>query len=132
MARVTLFKSIHDTDRPYHVGIEQALERIQSGSSKDKVLTFRETKEREHKMSLPITLWSGAGEHSCDRGVLRYLPLMHYSAMRKNLIARRTTNKFYDKTVHVLKYVDISRVLNMFSSYSCSLPYRSKYSTALD
>ena len=69
MARVTLFKSIHDTDRPYHVGIEQALERIQSGSSKDKVLTFRETKEREHKMSLPITLWSGVFNKRTDDSI---------------------------------------------------------------
>jgi hypothetical protein len=70
--KVTLYRSIHDTDRPYHIGMEQALDRIQNGKSKDTIERFRDTREREDKMSLPIVLWSGTFNKRADNELVEH------------------------------------------------------------
>ena len=32
---ITYFKTINDTDKPYHIDIDRAIDRIRDGSSKD-------------------------------------------------------------------------------------------------
>ena len=70
--KVTLYRSIHETDRPYHIGMEQALDRIQNGKSKDTIERFRDTREREDKMSLPIVLWSGTFNKRADNELVEH------------------------------------------------------------
>jgi hypothetical protein len=67
--RVTIYKNVHETDMPYHVGVEAALDRIQRGNSREKIERFRSTRNREDKMSLPITLWSGVFDRRSDSGL---------------------------------------------------------------
>lgn len=70
--KVTLYRSIHDADRPYHIGMEQALDRIQNGKSKETIERFRDTHEREDKMSLPIVLWSGTFNKRADNELVEH------------------------------------------------------------
>lgn len=70
--KVTLYRSIHETDKPYHIGMEQALDRIQNGKSKDTIERFRDTREREDKMSLPIVLWSGTFNKRADSELMEH------------------------------------------------------------
>jgi len=70
--KVTLYRSIHETDKPYHIGMEQALDRIQNGKSKDTIERFRDTREREDKMSLPIVLWSGTFNKRADSELVEH------------------------------------------------------------
>lgn len=70
--RCTIFKSIHETDKPYHVGVEAALDRIQRGNSREAVERFRAHRQREDKMSLPITLWSGTFDRRNDAGIIEH------------------------------------------------------------
>lgn len=70
--KVTLYRSIHETDKPYHIGMEQALDRIQNGKSKDTIERFRDTREREDKMSLPIVLWSGTFNKRADNELVEH------------------------------------------------------------
>lgn len=70
--KVTLYRSIHETDKPYHIGMEQALDRIQNGKSKETVERFRSTRDREDKMSLPIVLWSGTFNKRADSELVEH------------------------------------------------------------
>jgi hypothetical protein len=52
--------------------MEQALDRIQNGKSKDTIERFRDTREREDKMSLPIVLWSGTFNKRADNELVEH------------------------------------------------------------
>jgi hypothetical protein len=70
--KVTLYRSIHDTDKPYHIHMDVALDRIQQGKSKDTVERFRTSREREDKMSLPVVLWSGTFNKRSDSELVEH------------------------------------------------------------
>ena len=60
---VTIFKSIHQTDAPFHRDVHQILERIKDGNSKDIVEAIRKEKDKEKKQEikkrLPAICFSG-------------------------------------------------------------------------
>lgn len=67
--RVTIFKTIKDTQAPHYISVKTALERIKSGKSKSLIEKVRGThsidqdgnqvKDPEAKKELPVVCWSG-------------------------------------------------------------------------
>ena len=49
---ITYFKTINETDKPYHIDIDRAIDRIRDGSSKDLIgkVRLEETKDDRHQL----------------------------------------------------------------------------------
>jgi len=56
--RVTMFQSVFKTDKPYHITLTTALQRIAEGSSKDTIEAVR-SGDKKAKTQLPVVLFSG-------------------------------------------------------------------------
>lgn len=73
---VTIFQSIHQTDTPFHRGIDYALSRIKNGKSKELVERIRKEKDKdvrsEMKKSLPAILFSGTFYKRLDTALIEH------------------------------------------------------------
>jgi len=56
--RVTMFQSVFKTDKPYHITLTTALQRIAEGSSKETIEKVR-SGDKKAKTDLPVVLFSG-------------------------------------------------------------------------
>src|SRR5690625_5978407 len=62
--KITIFRSLFNTDTPYHIPIEKAVERIKKGKSKAIIDRIRSSKEKSERddlkvKNLPAILFSG-------------------------------------------------------------------------
>lgn len=77
---ITYFKSINETDRPFYVDVDVAIERIKFGKSKDIVKKIRsaETKEERNniKKQLPSILFSGEFSRRADNAIINHSGLI--------------------------------------------------------
>lgn len=73
---ITYFKSINDTDKPFYVDIDVAIDRIKYGKSKDIVKKIRsaDTKEERNniKKLLPAILFSGEFSRRADNAIINH------------------------------------------------------------
>jgi len=73
---ITYFKSINDTDKPFYVDIDVAIDRIKFGKSKDIVKKIRsaDTKEERNniKKLLPAILFSGEFSRRADNAIVNH------------------------------------------------------------
>ena len=60
---ITIFKNIKDTDTPFHRPVDDILQRIKEGKSKDLVKSIRQeknkSKKNDLKQNLPAICFSG-------------------------------------------------------------------------
>lgn len=77
---VTIFKHFADTGNPHYITLEDALKRISSGKSMDKVDRIRDTDDdeikSELKMSLPCVLFSGRFSKRVASGLIEHSGLI--------------------------------------------------------
>ena len=78
--QVTIFKNIKSTDTPFVRPIEDILERIQDGSTKNLVKSIRQTKDKsernELKKRLPAICFSGVFNKRNDAGLKEHSRLI--------------------------------------------------------
>ena len=67
--RVTMFESVYKTDKPYHISLQTALQRIREGASSPIVQAVRDG-DKKKKTELPIVLFSGEFSARTDDHVL--------------------------------------------------------------
>lgn len=77
---ITYFKSINETDKPYHVDVLVALDRIRDGVSKDLVEMIRSAEDKEQrnnlKKGLPSILFSGQFSRRADNAIIEHSGLI--------------------------------------------------------
>ena len=73
---ITYFKSINDTNTPYHVDVSVAIDRIKKGVSKELVESIREETEKdsrnEKKKKLPAICFSGTFSRRADNAIVEH------------------------------------------------------------
>tara|TARA_R100001510_G_C7654188_1_gene212810 strand:- start:34 stop:2388 length:2355 start_codon:yes stop_codon:yes gene_type:complete len=77
---ITYFKTINDTDKPYHIDIDRAIDRIRNGSSRDLIEQIRLEKEKdsrnELKKQLPAICFSGTFSSRRDSDIIEHSGIM--------------------------------------------------------
>jgi len=77
---ITYFKSINETDKPYHVDVLVALDRIRDGVSRDLVELIRSAEDKEQrnnlKKGLPSILFSGQFSRRADNAIIEHSGLI--------------------------------------------------------
>lgn len=73
---VTIYKNIYDKDNPYYISVQDALERIRSGNSKEKITEIRrqldKTRSNTLKCNLPCVCFSGKFTQRTDGGLVQH------------------------------------------------------------
>ena len=73
---ITYFKTIHDTDTPYHLDISKAIDRIRNGASKDLISQARLEKDKDSrnklKKKLPAICFSGTFSKRLDSAIIEH------------------------------------------------------------
>ena len=70
-----MFESVYKTDKPYHISLQTALERIQQGKSSGIVREVREG-DKKKKTELPIVLFSGEFDKREDTQIISHSKLI--------------------------------------------------------
>jgi hypothetical protein len=77
---ITYFKSINDTNTPYHVDVSEAIKRIRNGKSKELVEAVRQEVDKEsrneRKKKLPAICFSGTFSRRADNAILEHSGLI--------------------------------------------------------
>lgn len=73
--RITMFESVYKTDKPYHITLTKALERIREGSSSKTVGLVRDG-DKKQKTNLPVVLFSGEFSTREDDKILSHSGLI--------------------------------------------------------
>ena len=77
---VTIFESIHKTDRPFHITIDTALERVRSGKSREICEEVRRTQTKAErnviKKKLPAVCFSGSFSKRSADGLIHHSGFM--------------------------------------------------------
>ena len=73
---ITYFKTINDTDTPYHLDISKAIDRIRNGASKDLISQARLEKDKDSrnklKKKLPAICFSGTFSKRLDSAIIEH------------------------------------------------------------
>lgn len=70
-----MFESVYKTDKPYHISLNKALERIREGSSSEIVHLVRDG-DKKRKTDLPIVLFSGEFTKREDQQIISHSKLI--------------------------------------------------------
>ena len=70
-----MFESVHKTDKPYHISLHTALQRIREGNSEDIVTAVRDG-DKGKKIELPVVLFSGEFTERKDNAILSHSGLI--------------------------------------------------------
>lgn len=75
--KITIFRSLFNTDTPYHISIEKAVERIKKGKSKAIIDRIRSSKEKSERddlkvKNLPAILFSGVFSERNKSGLVSH------------------------------------------------------------
>ena len=77
---ITYFKTINDTDKPYHIDIYRAIDRIRDGSSKDLIGKVRLEGDKDGRNSLkkllPAICFSGTFSKRLDSSIIEHSGIM--------------------------------------------------------
>jgi len=107
---ITYFKTINDTDKPYHIDISRALDRIKEGASKDIIDQARKEGDKDSrnkiKKMLPAICFSGTFSKRLDSAILEHSGIMcldfdgfrdeqHLYSKRMELIADEFTYSLF-------------------------------------
>jgi hypothetical protein len=80
MTQITIFKNIRDTSTPFFRPVDEILDRIKTGKSKDIVKAIREEKDKDIKnklkMQLPAICFSGMFNKRSDASLVEYSGIM--------------------------------------------------------
>lgn len=74
-SRITMFESVYKTDKPYHITLTMALQRIREGSSSKTVALVRDG-DKKQKTNLPVVLFSGEFSSREDDKILSHSGLI--------------------------------------------------------
>ena len=73
---VSIFKNISDTSQPYYIKVDDALDRVKNGKSKEAVERVRATSDKElrgiAKQSLPCITFSGKFTKRTDKNLIEH------------------------------------------------------------
>ena len=107
---ITYFQTINDTDKPYHLDISRALDRIKDGASKEIIDQARKERDKDSrnkiKKKLPAICFSGTFSKRLDSAIIEHSGIMcldfdgfrdeqHLYSKRMELIADEFTYSLF-------------------------------------